>query len=172
MKSKNLVLIGMPGAGKSTTGVLIAKELGLSFVDVDLVIQEKEEALLQQIIDRVGLEEFLKIEERAVLGLNLEGYVIATGGSVIYSKAAIDHLKKMGPLVYLKVSFEEIARRIDNIASRGIVFGDGKGLSDIYEERKVLYEKNADIVIDSTALDIEEVEQEVVKAVQNWPGRA
>ena len=164
--TKNLVMIGMPGAGKSTTGVLIAKELGLGFVDVDLVIQEQEGALLQQIIDRVGLEEFLKTEEQAVLGLELSGYVIAPGGSVVYSRPAVEHLKQRGLFIYLEASFAEIERRINNIASRGIVFGQGRGLSDIYKERTVLYEKYADITIHCTDLGIEEVEQQVVKAVQ------
>ena len=164
--TENLVMIGMPGAGKSTTGVLIAKELGLSFVDVDLVIQEKEGALLQQIIDRVGLDKFLKIEEEAVLGLDLHGCVIAPGGSVVYSRAAVEHLKQRGLFVYLEASFAEIERRINNIASRGIVFGPGKGLSDIYKERTVLYEKYADVTIHCTGLDIEEVEQQVIKAVK------
>ena len=157
----------MPGAGKSTTGVIIAKELGLAFVDVDLIIQEREGALLQEIIDRVGLEQFLKIEENAVLSLDLEGSVISTGGSVIYSSAAISHLKKKGLLIYLEVSYEEIARRISNIASRGIVFGEGKGLRDIYGERSVLYEEKADLIINCTGLTIEEVEQQVIRAVQN-----
>ncbi len=165
MKRENLVLVGMPGAGKSTTGVLIAKELGFSFVDTDLIIQERENALLQEIIERVGLEKFLQIEESVILSLNVEGAVISTGGSVIYSQPAVTHLKKKGLLIYLEVSYEEIERRISNIASRGIVFGKGKGLRDIYAERTVLYEKNADLVINCTDLTIEEVEQEVIRAL-------
>ncbi len=163
MQRSNLVLIGMPGAGKSTTGVLIAKELGKNFVDVDLLIQERESALLQEIIDRVGFDEFLVIEESVLLDLDVDHTVIAPGGSVIYSGKAVDHLKKRGLLVYLKLGYGEIERRISNITSRGIVFGEGKGLPDLYEERTVLYEKYANLTIDCSGLSIEEVTQEVIK---------
>jgi len=163
MQHKNLVLIGMPGAGKSTTGVLIAKELGKTFIDVDLLIQERENALLQEIIDRVGFEEFLVIEESVLLRLDIDNSVIAPGGSIVYSEKAVNHLKKKGCFVYLKLDYVEIEQRINNIASRGIVFGKGKGLVDLYEERTVLYEKYADLVIDCSGLSIEEVTQEIVR---------
>ncbi len=163
MQQSNLVLIGMPGAGKSTTGVLIAKELGKTFIDADLIIQERENALLQEIIDRVGFEEFLEIEENVLLDLDTNNSVIAPGGSVIYSEKAVDHLKKKGLVVYLKLDYDEIERRLNNIASRGIVFGEGKGLIDLYEERTVLYEKYADLIIECSGLSIEEVTQEIVR---------
>jgi len=163
MQQSNLVLIGMPGAGKSTTGVLIAKELGKTFIDADLIIQERENALLQEIIDRVGFEEFLEIEENVLLDLDTNNSVIAPGGSVIYSEKAVDHLKKKGLFVYLKLDYDEIERRLNNIASRGIVFGEGKGLIDLYEERTVLYEKYADLIIECSGLSIEEVTQEIVR---------
>ena len=168
MQRSNLVLIGMPGAGKSTTGVLIAKELGKNFIDVDLLIQEREEALLQEIIDRVGFNEFLVIEERVLLNLDVDNAVIAPGGSVIYSEKAVEHLKKSGLLVYLKLDYGEIERRISNIASRGIVFGAGKGLPELYEERTVLYEKYADLVIECSGLSIEDVTQEIVRSYNGF----
>jgi len=168
MQRSNLVLIGMPGAGKSTTGVLIAKELGKTFVDVDLLIQERESALLQEIIDRVGFDEFLVIEESVLLDLDVDNAVIAPGGSVIYSEKAVEHLKKSGLLVYLKLDYGEIERRISNIASRGIVFGAGKGLPELYEERTVLYEKYADLVIECSGLSIEDVTQEIVRSYNGF----
>jgi len=171
MQRSNLVLIGMPGAGKSTTGVLIAKELGKNFIDVDLLIQEREEALLQEIIDRVGFNEFLVIEERVLLNLDVDNAVIAPGGSVIYSEKAVEHLKKTGLFVYLKLDYGEIERRISNIASRGIVFGEGKGLPELYEERIVLYEKYADLVIECSGLSIEEVTQEIIRGYNGPPLR-
>jgi len=168
MQRSNLVLIGMPGAGKSTTGVLIAKELGKTFIDADLIIQERENALLQEIIDRVGFEEFLVIEESVLLDLDTDNSVIAPGGSVIYSEKAVDHLKKKSLFVYLKVDYDEIKRRLNNIASRGIVFGEGKGLIDLYEERTVLYEKYADLVIECSDLSIEEVTKEIVRGYDSF----
>ncbi len=171
MQKSNLVLIGMPGAGKSTTGVLIAKELGKTFVDVDLLIQEREDALLQEIIDRVGFDEFLVIEESVLLDLDVDNAVIAPGGSIIYSEKAVDHLKQNGLFVYLKLDYGEIERRISNIASRGIVFGEGKGLIDLYEERTVLYEKYADLTIDCFGLSIEDVTQEIIWGYNNCPLR-
>ncbi len=168
MQRSNLVLIGMPGAGKSTTGVLIAKELGKTFVDVDLLIQERKSALLQEIINRVGFDEFLVIEESVLLDLDVDNAVIAPGGSVIYSEKAVEHLKKSGLLVYLKLDYGEIERRISNIASRGIVFGAGKGLPELYEERTVLYEKYADLVIECSGLSIEDVTQEIVRSYNGF----
>ncbi len=167
MQRSNLVLIGMPGAGKSTTGVLIAKELGKTFIDADLIIQERESALLQEIIDRVGFEEFLVIEESVLLNLNTVNSVIAPGGSVVYSEKAVNHLKKKSLFVYLKLDYDEIERRLNNIESRGIVFGEGKGLIDLYEERTVLYEKYADLIIECSGLTIEGVTQEIVRGYDN-----
>lgn len=171
MQRCNLVLIGMPGAGKSTTGVLVAKELGKTFIDVDLLIQERENALLQEIIDRVGFDDFLVIEESVLLELNPENAIIAPGGSIIYSEKAVDHLKQKGLFVYLKLDYDEIERRIYNISSRGIVFGEGKGLFDLYEERIVLYEKYADLIIECSGLSIEEVTQEIIRGYNGFPLR-
>lgn len=157
MREKNIVLIGMPGAGKSTIGVLLAKTLGMPFVDTDLVIQQREKRLLQQIIDRDGLKTFLALEEEAVLALELKGCIVATGGSVIYSARAVEHLKKDGVLVYLELALDEIERRIRNISSRGIAMGRGQGLGELYRERVPLYEKYADVTVDCSGRHIEEI---------------
>lgn len=162
MEKGNIVLIGMPGAGKSTVGVLLAKTLGMSFIDTDLLIQEKEGRLLQEIIDGDGIKKFLKIEENVVLQVDAKNSVIATGGSVIYSKNVINHLKERGKLIYLKLGYDEIERRINNMSSRGIAIGKDQKLIDLYNERIGLYEKYADIIIDCSDATIEDVVQKIV----------
>lgn len=158
---KNLVLIGMPGAGKSTLGVLLAKTLGMSFIDTDLLIQERTGHLLQELINRDGVEQFLNIEEQVILGIGVENCVIATGGSVIYRPGAMAHLKKGGILVYLKLDFAEIEHRIDNMASRGIAIGQDQPLIELYHERITGYEKYADLIVDCTKTSIEQAVREV-----------
>lgn len=145
---ENMILIGMPGAGKSTVGVVLAKTLGLGFVDSDLVIQDREGRLLQEIINSDGMDALLKCEEAAVRSIEGSGMVIATGGSVVYKDGAMAHLKALGKVVYLRVSFEEIDRRINNISTRGIAIREGATLKDVYAERVALYETYADITID------------------------
>lgn len=152
---KNIVLIGMAGSGKSTLGVLLAKSLGMPFIDTDLMIQQHEKKLLQEIIDSHGIEPFLEIEEKVMLTIDDLDSVIATGGSVVYSEKAMTHLKEHGRLVYLKLDYVEIERRIQNITTRGIVMDNGKSLKDIYDERVCLYEKYADIIIDCNHKDPE-----------------
>jgi shikimate kinase len=165
MNNKNIILIGMPGAGKSTIGVLLAKALRKPFVDTDLLIQESENRYLQDIIDSDGIDRFLQIEERTILNLNVKNHLIATGGSAVYSEAAISHLK--GKAVYLKLDLEEIEKRIRNIKSRGIALKKGESLSDLYKERIPLYEKYADIVIDCSGKGVEEIVNEIkIKAEQ------
>ncbi len=159
---RNIVLVGMAGSGKSTLGVLLSKSLGMPFVDTDLIIQERENNLLQDIINQYGIEEFLKREEKALLSLNRQGTVIATGGSAVYSLRAMLHLKNNGLVVYLKVGFDEIDKRIKNITTRGIAVEKGKTLRDLYEERIPLYEKYADITIDCRDKDIEESLKQVI----------
>lgn len=161
---KNVVLIGMPGAGKSTVGVILAKTLGRKFIDTDILIQQKQGRLLQEIIDCVGIEGFIAIEENAILELEASGCVIATGGSVIYSSSAMRRLKSDGVLVYLKLPYEEIEKRIRNISSRGIAMGKGQNLAGLYEQRTPLYEMYADIVIDCAGMDMESVVS-AIKAV-------
>jgi len=156
MQSQNIILIGMPGAGKSTIGVLLAKILRKDFIDTDLLIQAKEERLLQEIINERGLNDFLEIEEEVILELQVNNAVIATGGSTIYSDQAISHLKQDGIAVYLKLTYEEIERRINNMASRGIVIVEGQSLLDLYQERTPKYEQKADLMLDCTGKSIEE----------------
>ena len=136
---KNIVFIGMPGAGKSTLGVLTAKTLGMNFVDTDILIQQKEGRLLQEIIDQEGTFGFLDIEQKYICETTFKNSVIATGGSVVYSKKAMTALKDTGIIVYLKISYSEMIRRINNISTRGIVQRKGQTLQDIYRERAPLY---------------------------------
>ncbi len=152
----NITLIGMPASGKSTVGVILAKILGLSFVDTDLVIQQREGALLCDIISERGLEGFLKAEESAVLSISPSNTVIATGGSVVYSEAGMEYLKSLGKVVYLKVEKEDLFKRLHNIKQRGVVLSPGETLDEMYATRSVLYEKYADIVIDETNASVEE----------------
>lgn len=154
---RNIILIGMPGAGKSTVGVLLAKALGMSFIDADLIIQQNTGNLLQEIIDKYSISKFLEIEESIILSLNIENSVVATGGSIIYSRNAINSLKRNGILIYLKLPYDEIERRISNIKTRGIVIGKDQKLMDIYNERIPLYEKYADIIIDCTGKNMEDI---------------
>lgn len=150
MEKTNITLIGMPSSGKSTIGVLLAKRLGYSFVDVDIVIQKKEGRLLKEIIAEEGLDGFLEVENRINAGVNVNRSVIAPGGSVIYGKEAMEHYKQIGQIVYLKLSFEEVERRIGNVVDRGVALRDGMTLRDLYDERVPYYEKYADITVDET----------------------
>lgn len=145
---KNITLIGMPASGKSTIGVLLAKRLGYSFVDVDIVIQDKEKRLLKEIIAEEGLDGFMAVENRINAELDVEHSVIAPGGSVIYGKEAMEHLKEIGLVVYLKLSYDDLKARLGNLVDRGVVLKDGMTLLDLYKERVPYYEKYADITID------------------------
>ncbi len=144
----NITLIGMPAAGKSTIGVLLAKRIGYSFVDVDILIQEQEKKLLKDIIAERGLEGFLKLEEEVNAGLKVTNAVIAPGGSVVYGKEAMEHLKQISEVVYLKLSYEEMARRVGDVVDRGVALKPGYTLKDLYTERAPLYEHYADITVD------------------------
>ena len=148
----NITLIGMPASGKSTVGVLLAKRLGYSFVDVDIVIQEQEGRLLKEIIAEEGQEGFLDVENRVNAELSVHNSVIAPGGSVIYGKEAMEHLKKISTVVYLKLSYEAVEERLGNLTDRGVVLKDGMTLKDLYEERIPYYEKYADITVDETGV--------------------
>ena len=148
MEKKNLTLIGMPGSGKSTVGVLLAKALGCRFLDVDLLIQQREGALLQDILDRRGVEGFLDAEEEAVLSLDCTGTVIAPGGSAVCREGAAEHLRSLGKVVYLHVPLAELERRIRNITTRGIAMAPGQTLADVYAVREPLYRKYADVAVE------------------------
>ena len=143
MKS-NITMIGMPSSGKSTIGVLLAKRLGYSFVDVDIVIQEKEGRLLKEIISTEGMDGFLAVENRVNAGLDVKKSVIAA--------EAMEHLKEISEVVYLKMSYEEMEKRIGNVVDRGVALKDGMTLRDLYNERVPYYEKYADIVIDEEGM--------------------
>lgn len=165
MKS-NIVMIGMPGVGKSTAGVILAKVMGYSFVDGDLVIQEKEKRLLKDIIASEGVDGFLKVENDVLKSLNPVNTVIATGGSAIYGSEAMEHLKEIGTVVYLKLPFEIIDKRLGDIKGRGVVLREGQTLKDLYDERTVLYEKYADVVIDEAHKSIETTVEEIKRALE------
>ena len=153
---ENIVLIGMPGAGKSTVGVVLAKRLGLSFLDSDLVIQEREGCILHEIIEKEGLDGFNEIE-------NQVNASIATGGSAVYGKEAMQHLHEIGAVFYLKLSYEELKNRLGDLSERGVSIRKGQTLLDLYEERKPLYEKYADYVVDCEGKSIREVVEEMTK---------
>ena len=165
MKQKNIVLIGMPGAGKSTVGVVLAKKLGYAFLDSDLVIQSREGKLLHEIIEAHGVEQFWSIEEEANLSINAVRTVIATGGSVIYGGRAMEHLGQGGVIVYLKLSCEEIARRLGDLNERGVTLRKGQNLQMLYEERIPFYEKYADITVACEKLTIREIVEEIARRV-------
>jgi len=143
----SLILIGMPSCGKSTLGVLLAKQLGYRFMDTDLLIQESEGKLLHEIISEKGIDEFIRIEERVNSSVTETNAVIATGGSVIYGDKAMQNLKKLGKVVYLELSYEEMCSRLGDYSHRGVVMPGGGTLADMYAQRKPLYEKYADITV-------------------------
>ena len=144
----NIILIGMPGCGKSTIGVLLAKNLAYGFLDSDLVIQEQSGRKLQDMIDEMGPEAFSAFEDAVNATLIPHNTVIATGGSAVYGTRAMEHFKQIGTVVYLKASYETIEKRIRNYATRGIVIPEGQTFRDVYNERTALYEKYADITVD------------------------
>ncbi len=160
MKKDNIVLIGMPGAGKSTVGVVLAKRLGFRFVDSDLVIQEKHDRLLHELIEEYGVEGFWKIENDVNASLNQRKSVIATGGSVIYGNDAMEHLRAIGTVVYLQLPYEEVADRLGDLNARGVTLQEGQTLRDLYDERVPLYEKYAHRVIDCHNKRIREIVEE------------
>ncbi len=147
----NIILIGMPGCGKSTIGVLLAKNLAYGFLDSDLVIQEQSGRKLQDMIDEMGPEAFSAFEDAVNATLIPHNTVIATGGSAVYGTRAMEHFKQIGTVVYLKASYETIEKRIRNFATRGIVIPEGQTFRDVYNERTALYEKYADITVDVDA---------------------
>lgn len=157
----NVILIGMPGSGKSTVGVLLAKMIGYNFIDSDILIQEKENKKLYKIIEENGLDYFKQVENKVNKNINVKNTVIATGGSVVYGCEAMEHLKKIGTIVYLKVSKEELKTRLGNFETRGVAIEKGKTFDDLYTERSPLYEKYADITISSEKIDLATNAQEI-----------
>lgn len=166
MKKDNLVLIGMPGVGKSTVGVILAKVLGYEFLDSDLLIQKEENALLREIIEKKGLDGFLEIENRVNASIETTKAVIATGGSVVYCQEAMEHLKEIGTVIYLKLDYSILQRRLGNLKGRGVVLREGQTLKGLYDERTPLYEKYADIVIDEKKLNAEQTLQKILEELE------
>lgn len=162
MDKSNVILIGMPGCGKSTCGVLAAKALLKNFFDTDLLLQGLEQERLQNIIDNRGIDYFLEAEEKAILSLDINATVIATGGSVVYSERAMEHLRSMGKVIYLHLEYETMVKRIKNITTRGVVLKQGTSLLDMYNERLPLYEKYADEVIYCDNNSVEQTVEEIV----------
>jgi shikimate kinase len=160
MSNKNIIFIGMPSAGKSTIGRHLATLTGMPFLDIDEEILKKVKKPLSEVVANDGLARFLELQESVILGLKTEGHIIATGGSVVYSEAAMDYLKQGGTVIYLKLSLGEIEKRIDK--SRRLARGNGQEFIDVYKERIILYEKYADFVIDC----INKSESDIVVAVR------
>lgn len=162
---KNIILIGMPGCGKSTVGVLLAKLIGYSFLDSDLLIQSEVGKRLFEIIDEAGNEDFLEIEDRVNFCITAERTVIATGGSAVYCEKAMEHLKSIGTVVYIKVPLFEIEKRIGDFSTRGLVINNGDTLADLYKERCPLYEKYADIIVEANGEDLRDNALLIAKAL-------
>lgn len=162
----NIILIGMPASGKSTVGVLLAKRIGYRFLDTDLLIQEKEERLLKEIIAVEGMSGFLAIEERINREVDARRTVIAPGGSVIYGPSAMKHFKEIGTVVYLKISYEELTKRLGNLVDRGVALKEGMSLLDLYHERVPIYEKYADVTIDEVGKSSGQVVDELRMLVE------
>ena len=163
---KNIILIGMPGAGKSTIGVLLAKTLIMSFTDTDLLIQKKYSSSLCEIIKGCGIDEFLRIENEVICEEEFSNCIVATGGSAVYGKEAMEKLKENGITVYLKLLPDELEKRINNIHTRGIAMKDGTTLAELYEERAPLYEKYADITINCLSLTPEQCVDTITEKIK------
>ena len=161
----NVILIGMPGAGKSTVGVVLAKRLGYQFLDSDLVIQEKCGKLLYQLIEERGEAGFLMLENEINGDIWGDKMVVATGGSAVYGKEAMAHFKEIGSIVYLMLPYEELEERLGDLHERGVVIKEGSTLRELYEERILLYEKYADITIDCSGRNIRSIVEEIAKKI-------
>lgn len=166
-RMNNVILIGMPGAGKSTLGVVLAKVLGYEFLDSDLLIQKQEKKRLSRIIEEKGTDGFMAVENRVNASIETEHTVIATGGSVVYCDEAMEHLRSIGKVVYMKLSLKAVSRRLGNLKGRGVLLKDGQTLQDLYEERTPLYEKYADIVVDEEGKDLEASLQAVLEILNS-----
>lgn len=163
---KNIVLIGMPASGKSTVGVILAKTLGVGFIDTDLVIQQREGRLLQDIIDSDGLDKFLEVEENAILSLDCENCVISTGGSAVFGERAMEKLKKDSVTVFIDVSPDALKKRLSNIKTRGIAAKSGESVENILKQRLPLYKKYADFTISTENENVESSVEKIVSLLK------
>lgn len=161
----NIILIGMPAAGKSTIGVVIAKRLGYQFVDTDILIQEEEGKLLKDIIAEKGIDGFLEVEDRVNAKVDTWHTAISPGGSVVYCENAMKHYKEIGKIVYLQASFDTINKRLKNAKNRGVVLKEGQTLKGLYDERVRLFEKYADITVCEDGLKLEDTIQKVLETL-------
>ena len=164
----NVVLIGMPGAGKSTLGIVLAKIMNYDFVDADLLIQQQSDKTLERIIDALGPEGFIQVENQVLSEITCERTVIATGGSAVYSDEAMAHLSSIGRVVYLQIDYDELKGRLSDLSERGVVMKGGIGMSlhDLFDERKPLYEKHSDITVDVNDLSITAAARKVADALR------
>ncbi len=165
MNKTNIELIGMPASGKSTAGVILATVLGMDFVDADLVIQKQTGKRLSQLIEELGVEGFVDLEDRINASIEAENTIISTGGSAVYGEREMKHFSEIGTVVYLEVPYEELEKRLSDIRGRGVVLREGQTLRDLYEERKPLYEKYADITVSEVGASVEQV---VVEVAERW----
>lgn len=161
----NIILIGMPTAGKSTAGVILAKILGYQFIDSDLVIQQQEDKLLKDIIGEQGIDGFIEIENRVNAGICANNSVIATGGSVVYGKEAMEHLRSIGEVIYIRLKYDTIMNRLHNAKQRGVVLREDQTLLDLYEERCPLYEQYAHRIVDGEGLDVEQLVDQMLEVL-------
>src|SRR5665647_436008 len=164
-KRSNIVLIGMPGCGKSTIGVVLAKVLGYRFLDSDLLIQGRESRRLSEILEKDGPDQFNQIENQIYLSIEANRTVIATGGSTVYGSNEMEHLREIGFVVYIRLPYTEIEKRLGDLIERGISMNAGQTLKDLYEERAPLYEKYADIVLDTQGLEIRDAVKMIVENI-------
>ena len=165
---KNIVLIGMPGVGKSTSGVILAKVMNYDFLDSDLVIQQQTKKLLKEIIREEGIDGFNAVENQINAGIDVENTVIATGGSVIVGADARAHFHETGIVVYLRISYDQLDKRLGDLDERGVVHKEGQTLRDIYDERTRLYEKYADITVDLDGKDVAGTVDAVVAQLEQY----
>lgn len=165
---RNVVLIGMPGAGKSTLGVVLAKIIGYDFIDADLVIQNQCDKTLQMIIDACGPEGFIEVENNILSDIDADRSIISTGGSAVYSDAAMKHLTEIGTVVYLKISYSQLVHRLSDLRERGVVMKNGIGMSlrELFNERLPLYERYAEITVDVDDLTITAAARKVADALK------
>lgn len=163
----NIILISMPAVGKSSIGVILAKEIGYQFLDSDILIQQQEGCLLKEILDRDGVEGFLRIENEVNRSIDVMRTVIATGGSVVYGREAMEHLRKIGTVIYLKTDFHTLEKRLGDLRGRGVVLKEGQTLLDIYMERCPLYEQYADIVVEENERNMEETLELILEEIRS-----